>query len=145
MPVTTPPDDAGAGSTPASPAERPVPLVAALVVAGLEALVLLVYAVLEAFSLSGGRLTMGITTAGFFAAAGVALAACVLAVLRRSSWGRSPLVLAQLITLGLAWSFRGGGTTWVSLALAVAAGVVLVGLLHPRSIAWLAPSPSSSD
>jgi hypothetical protein len=138
-----PPDDAGSIATP--PTAHPLPLVAALVVAGLQALVLLVYALLEAFSISGSRLTMGVTTAGFFAAAGVALGACVLAVLRRSSWGRSPLVLAQLIALGLAWSFRGGSTTWVSIVLAVAAGVVLVGLLHPRSIAWLAPSQSSSS
>jgi hypothetical protein len=36
--------------------------------------------------------------------------------------------------LGLAWSFRGGSTTWVAIVLAVVAVVVLVGLLHPASI-----------
>jgi len=37
--------------------------------------------------------------------------------------------------LPIAWSFRGGVTTWVSVALAVLAIVVLIGLLHPRSTA----------
>ena len=43
-------------------------------------------------------------------------------------------MLAQLIQLGVAWSFRGGETTWVAIALAVVALVVLAGLLHPASI-----------
>ena len=117
---------------------RPLPLVVALAVVLGEALVLLVYAVLEAFSVSAVRATMGVTTALFFALAAVVLAGCAGAVLRGVSWGRSPLVLFQLIALGLAWSFRGGTTTWVAALLLVAALVVLVGLLHPASIAWLA-------
>jgi uncharacterized membrane protein YeiH len=118
---------------------RPLPLLLAAMVAAVQGAVLVVYAVLEAFSVTGGRAAMGVTTALFFAAAGAVLAVCGVAVLRRMSWGRSPLVLAQLIALGLAWSFRGGATTWVAVALGAAALVVLVGLLHPRSLAWLAP------
>jgi len=38
------------------------------------------------------------------------------------------------MALGLAWNFLGGDTTWLSVLLAVAAVVVLVGLLHPASI-----------
>lgn len=132
MPVTSPDVDA--------PSARPLPLLVATLVAAAQGAVLVVYAVLEAFSVTGGRAAMGVTTSLFFAFAGAVLVACGVAVLRRSSWARSPLVLAQLIALGLAWSFRGGSTTWVSVALGAAALVVLVGLLHPRSIAWLSPA-----
>jgi hypothetical protein len=51
-------------------------------------------------------------------------------------------VLAQLIQLGIAWSFRGGDTTLVAVALAVVALVVVVGLLHPASIDALDDDPS---
>jgi hypothetical protein len=42
------------------------------------------------------------------------------------------------MALGLAWNFLGGGTTWVSVVLAVVSVVVLVGLLHPASVEALA-------
>ena len=60
---------------------------------------------------------------------------------RRASWARSPVVLAQLIQLGLAWSFRGGETTWIAIALAVVAVVVVAGVLHPASIEALSDDP----
>jgi hypothetical protein len=44
------------------------------------------------------------------------------------------MVGAQLIQLGVAFSFWGGGTTAVSIALGLAAIVVLAGVLHPDSI-----------
>ena len=94
---------------------------------------LLGYAVLEAFAVTGGRVTMGATTAIFFAAYGAGLLACAYGLPRGGAWARSPLVLAQLIWLGVAWSFRGGSTTWVSVLLAAVAAVVLVGLLLPAS------------
>ena len=42
--------------------------------------------------------------------------------------------MAQLIQLGVAWDYWGGGTTWVSVLLGVVALIVLAGLLHPQSI-----------
>ena len=57
---------------------------------------------------------MGVTTAVFFAVYGAALLLCAWSVHRGQSWARSPIVLAQLIQLGLAWSFRGGDTTLVA-------------------------------
>jgi hypothetical protein len=48
--------------------------------------------------------------------------------------------------LPIAWSFRGGGTTWISVTLAVLAIAVLVGVLHPRSTAvFVAPPPDSTQ
>jgi hypothetical protein len=57
---------------------------------------------------------------------------------RCRTWARSPLVVSQLMALGLAWYFLGGGTSWVSVVLTVVAVVVLVGLLHPASVEALA-------
>ncbi len=39
--------------------------------------------------------------------------------------------------LGIAWSFRGGDTTWVAATLAVMAVVTIAGLLLPASMAAL--------
>ena len=50
-------------------------------------------------------------------------------------WSRGPAVATQLILLPIAWSFRGGVTTGISVALALLAIAALIGLLHPRSTA----------
>lgn len=91
-------------------------------------------AVLEIASLTGGRLTMGLTTALFFAAFGLLLMACGALITRGQTWARGPILLAQLIALGLAWNFRAGETTIVSIAIGVVALIVIAGMLHPASI-----------
>lgn len=118
--------------------DAPPPLTVAASLAALEAVVLVFQGVAELFAVSGERAAMGATTALFFLLYGVGLAACALAVARRRSWGRAPIVVAQLIQLLVAWSFRGGDTTWVAVALAVVAALTLVGIFHPASIAALA-------
>ncbi|HEY0951698.1 hypothetical protein [Nocardioides sp.] len=117
---------------------NPAPLVAAASLVVVEALVLLGYAVLELANISSGRAAVALTTSVFFAAYGALLIAAALAVTRGRSWARSPIVLAQLIQLGVAWSFRGGDTTLVAVGLAVVAVVVLAGLLAPSSVDALA-------
>ena len=77
---------------------------------------------------------MGLTTAVFFAAFGVLLMACGWLITRGHTWARGPILLAQLIGLGLAWNLRGGETTLVSVAIAVVALIVIAGMLHPASI-----------
>lgn len=111
----------------------PVLLRVALTLVALQGLLLVGYAVLEAFAVSGGRVSMGVTTAVFFAAYGAGLLACAFALPRGRGWARSPIVLAQLIWLGVAWSFKGDPTTWVAVLVAVVAVLVLVGILHPES------------
>ena len=106
--------------------------------AGIEGLVLVGYAVLLLFSLSSDRLTMGITSSVFLLAYGAGLMWCAWVVTRGSSWARSPIVLAQLIQLGTAFSFWGEDTRVIAVALAVSAMIVLLGLLHPASIDALA-------
>lgn len=118
--------------------DRPAPLTVAASLLAVEGVVLVLLAVLELASLSSGRLTMGLTTALFFVVLGAGLALCAVLLVRRTSWARSPAVLAQLLQLGLAWSFRSDPTTWVAIVLAVVAAVVLAGIFHPASIEALA-------
>ncbi len=113
---------------------NPAPLVAAASLVAIEALLLLGYAVLELFSVSSDRVAVAVTTSLFFAAYGALLLFCAREITRGRSWARSPIVLAQLIQLGVAWSFRSGETTPVAIALAVVAVVVLAGLLAPASV-----------
>ncbi|NYG55404.1 hypothetical protein [Nocardioides perillae] len=114
----------------------PAPLVTAASLAAVEGLLLVLVGVAEVASLTGGRLTMGLTTAVFFLAAGGGLVACGWALAQGRAWGRGPVLLAQVMALAGAWSVR---STYllVSLLLLVVAVVVAVGVLHPASIALL--------
>lgn len=119
----------------------PPPLTVAASLVAVEGAMLVLLALLETGSLSTQRLVMGLTTAVFFAVYGVGLLLCAWQLARRQSWARSPIVLAQLIQLGLAWSFRGGDTTWLAVGLAVVAAVVVAGIFHPDSLGALADDP----
>ena len=123
--------------------DNPAPLVVAASLVAVEGLLLLGYAVLELANLSTDRAAVAVTTSIFFAAYGGLLLAAAWAVTHGHSWARSPIVLAQLIQLGVAWSFRGGETTAVAVAIAVVAVVVLVGILLPSSIDALAEHDES--
>jgi len=120
--TSEPPGDSGGGL-----------LRAAALVCLLEALALAVLAVIEVGTLDSGRLVAGVTTAIFFVlyAAGLAYAAIGLA--RARSWSRAPLMLSQLIQLGLAWSFHGPGTELVAAVLAAGAIFVIVVLVLPTT------------
>ena len=117
--------------------DAPPPLVVASSLAAVQGLVFLGYAVLEIARTDADRLAMGVTTSVFFGLYGLALVLCGWRLTRLDSWARSPVVLAQLIHLGLAWSFWGPETRAVSIGLAMVAVVVLAGVLHPASIAAL--------
>src|SRR4029079_90815 len=94
----------------------------------------LAYAVVLAADIHSDRVAMGVTSAMFFGLLAGALITCAWYVVQGRTWARSPIVVTQVLALGLAWNFLGGGTTWISVVLAVVAAVVLVGLLHPASI-----------
>lgn len=119
------------------PATAPAPLVTAASLVAVEGVLIVVLGVLEIFALSAGRLIMGLTTALFFVVYGVGLVLCGWAITRGRAWARGPILLAQLIQLGLAWSFRDSPTTLVAVAIAVVAAVVLAGMLHPATLAAL--------
>jgi len=134
-PDQPPPQPPGTPAT--RPARAPAPLLASAALVVVEALVLAGFGVAQLTALSGSRATMGLTTTLFFVLYGGGLAACAWGLRRLVSWTRAPVVLAQLIQLGVAWSFRGGSTTLVALAAAAVAVLVLAGIFHPASIAAL--------
>lgn len=121
------------------PASNPAPLLVAASLVAVEGLLLLGYAVLEVASTDSDRMAVGVTTSLFFLLYGAGLLLCAWGLTRRQSWARSPVVAAQLIQLAVAWSFWGGQTTGVAVAVAAAAVVVLVGVFHPASLAALTP------
>ena len=106
---------------------------------GLEALLLVGFGLVEVAVLSSSRAVMGVSTIVFFLLYGAGLAWCGWRLARLESWARAPVVLAQLIQLPVAWSFRGGQTTLVAYALMALAVVALVGILHPASLRALTP------
>ncbi len=114
--------------------DNPPPLVVAASLVAVEGGLLLMYALLEMGSLSSDRLVMGVTTSAFFAVYGAGLLVFTWQLTGGHSWARSPIVLAQLIQLGVAWSFLGGHTTWVAICLAVVAVIVIAGVMHPASV-----------
>jgi hypothetical protein len=75
-------------------------------VVALEALALLVVAGVELASLDGSRVGLGVTTAVFFAACGLGLGTAGRGLWRAEAWSRGPVVAAQLLVLGVAWSTR---------------------------------------
>lgn len=97
----------------------------------LEALAALAMAGVELASLDAHRLSAGVTTAVFFVLYAAGLAWSARGFARARSWSRGPIVLAQLIQLGVAWNFHGGVSTWVTVVLAIPAVVVLIVVFSP--------------
>ncbi len=129
---------------PPDPSRRPggpAPLLVAASLVGVEGLLLLLLGVLELRSLSTERASLALTVTVFFAVYGAGLLLCAHGASRSRSWARGPIVLAQLIQLGVAWSYRGDPTTVLAVGLAVVAVVVLAGMLHPASVKALAEGP----
>jgi hypothetical protein len=125
-------EDQGEVARPVTAAMR-----AAAVVVGLEALTLVGFGVAEIFAIDSDRVALGVTNIVFFLLYGGLLVWCARALLAGRSWSRSPIVLTQLIQLGVAWSFAGGDTQWVSAVLALPALAVLAVMLSPSTTSVL--------
>jgi hypothetical protein len=123
----------------------PAPLVTAASVVAVEALVMLGLAVAELASTEGGRLLLGLTTTLFFLLYGVLLLVCAWLVVRGVGWTRGPILLAQLLQLGIAWSIRDVVGAGVLVVLVVVSGVVLAGMLHPASLRFLLADATAGD
>jgi hypothetical protein len=117
------------------------PLTVAASLVAIQGALLLTFAVLELVSISSERLSLGVSTSVFFAIYGAALLLCAWALTRQQGWARGPVLLTQLIQLGLAWNLR--DVTLVAVLLTVAALVVLAGMLHPSSIEALSDDPTA--
>jgi peptidoglycan/LPS O-acetylase OafA/YrhL len=123
----------------------PAPLVTAAGLTLVEGLLTVMYGISEAVHITSDRVVMGVTTAVFFVAYGAAMMVCAWGLNRLRTWARGPVLLAQLILLGLAWNFREGETLPVAIGLAVPATIVLVGMLLPSSVDALEHGPHTED
>ena len=121
---------------------RPVTIVLAAALLALEGLLGLGYAGVALGEVRVARAVVGVGVAILMAAFGLLLLLVARGVFLGRRWSRGPAVAAQLILLPIALSFRGGPTTWVSVALAASAIAVLVGVLHPRSTAVFVGPPA---
>ena len=79
---------------------------------------------------------MGLTTSAFFLAAAAGLAWCAWSLWKVRRWARGPVVMAQLIQLGLAWNFRDvADHAAAASASASWRWSCIAGLLHPATTA----------
>lgn len=123
----------------AAPAPGPVPVALRLGVGviGLQTLVVVGYALTELVYGAVERSGTAVAVALFLGAYGVGIGWAAWLLLRCRSSARSPLVLAQLLHLGLAWNMRDEPTTLAGVALAVSAVLALAGLFWRSSHRWL--------
>ncbi len=121
---------------------RPLTIVVAAVLLALEGLLGLGYAGVALAEVRMARAVVGVGVTILMAVFGLLLLLVARGVFLGKRWSRGPAVVAQLILLPIAWSFRGGVTTWISVALAALAIAVLVGVLHPRSTAVFVGPPA---
>lgn len=121
------------------PSDHPPQLTVAASLAAVQGLVLVILGILELASVSSDRLGFGLSTAVFFAAYGVVLLGAALALWRRHGWARGPVLITQLIVLGLAWNLR--EHVLAALGLAAVAGVVVAAIVHPDTVAALEDVP----
>ena len=118
----------------------PVLLRVAVLLTALEGIGFLVLAAWLAPNLRAERPAVGLSSLVFFLLWGLFLLVCAGQLLRRHSWARAPIVAAQLIQVFVAAGFWGGRTSAVTVVATAMAVTVLVGVLHPRSLAALETS-----
>ncbi|MEU4198141.1 hypothetical protein AB0E69_40030 [Kribbella sp. NPDC026611] len=100
---------------------------------------LVVLGIAEAFTIHGDRLVLGLTTTAFFVVYGAALVLVAFRGLWHAArWSRGPTVFTQLIQLLVAYSFWGGSTKVVAVALAIASLAVLICVFQKASTEALA-------
>ena len=110
---------------------------------GLEALAAIVFGIVEVTQTRASRLVVGSGVALLMLSLGAFLVAIARGVARGRRWSRGPGVATQLLQVLLAYSFAGGDTWWVGLALGPPAVLVLVCLLMPAATAIFIGPPTS--
>jgi len=119
-------------------AARPVPLLVAVALVGLQALALVGFGVLELVSLDEDRVALAVTTALFFVAVGVGLGFCARGLLGTQSWARGPVVALDVLGVLTGFSFWGGETTPIAIGLVAVCAVTVLAVLNPATTAALA-------
>lgn len=127
-----------------------LPLTIAAVVAAMQAAALIALAVADLAGLVDGRVGVGIGIGLVLLVLGLGLLAAAFGILRGRHGARGPVVVTQLIGLGLAWSLRNpdpeiGDTRWVGVVVAASAITALAALATPAARRALADDPSAPE
>lgn len=140
--VTAPstPSDASAGA-----ARTPISLWAAVVLVGAQGAAVLVYAASELVYGVWERSGMAMAVALFLGAYGAGLGAAAWFLLKRRSSARAPIVLAQLLHLGIAWNARGEPLTPYALAAAWLSALTLLAVMWPSTTRVLSAGLGEDD
>jgi len=116
---------------PGRPPDRPATgtglRLAACLVGG-QGVALIGVAAVELAALNAARIGLALTTAGFFLLCGAAMAWAARGLWCAEPWSRGPVVVAQLLVLGVAWSTR--SVPWLALVLGAWGLAVLVLVLR---------------
>ena len=116
--------------------DNPPPLTVAASLVAVQGVVLVGLGITDLANIDPDRRAVAISGAVFFGGYGLALLACAIGLVRRVAWVRGPVLLTQLVQLGIAWNVR---DFWpLAVSMAVASAVVLAGVLHPASVDALA-------
>ena len=103
------------------------------------------YGVLELIETRASRAVVGSGAAIILLAYAALLIVVARGVFHGRRWSRAPAIATQLIQLPIAWSFRGGETTWFAVLLAVVSLTVIVSLLLPSSTRVFVGEPESGS
>ncbi|MDO9456914.1 hypothetical protein [Nocardioides sp.] len=114
------------------PTRPPAPLLVAAVLVAVQGVGLLALGIVGLLDLVSSRVEVGVSVSVFFGAYGAALLACAWGLSRVRGWARGPVLLTQLIQLGIAWNVR--DNVLLAVPLALAAVVTLVAMLQPASV-----------
>lgn len=128
--------------------KRPAPLMLVAVLAGLQSLFLIGLAIEVFFDVSKENLRLSSGVGLMVLLLGLGLGLAAIGVARSVHIARGPVIVAQLISLGLAWNlFRTDeelpGVTYVGVGLTIFAVVVLAALMTPSAREALADRPVS--
>jgi hypothetical protein len=125
------PAEPGPG-TPPDAGVRPPALTLAAALVGLQGVGFVALAALSALDTVSDRLEVGLSVAVFLAGYGAVLLAGAWGLATLGTWSRGPVLMTQLIQLGLAWNVR--GIPGLAVPLAVSAVVVGVCVLRRSSL-----------
>ncbi|WP_425308774.1 hypothetical protein AADG42_08440 [Ammonicoccus fulvus] len=133
--------------SPETPRPRtvPTPVRVAAALLAVIALTSAVLGILEAFNVRSNRMVMGVGATILLLAYAAALAVVIRGLLRLRGWSRGPAVATQVVQLPVAYSFLGGGTTWIGVLLAAISLTVIVCLVLPSSTRALVPHLLTKD
>jgi hypothetical protein len=103
------------------------------------------YGVLELTETRASRVVVGSGAAIILLAYAVLLVVVARGVFRGRRWSRAPAIATQLIQLPIAWSFRGGQSTWFAVVLGAVSLLVIVCLLLPSSTRAFVGEPDAGS